>query len=125
MNPEKQRIKIALHCGWKQENDVLFYNESLKRYAQCPDVITCNSLPDYLNELNACRDAWLTLSLEQKVKCLFETAKIVERDYVARNGRDEWNLLSNEDVRALCENATAPQRCEAFLRTIGQWEEEC
>jgi len=62
-------------------------------------------LPDYLNDLNAMHDA---------EKVLF--------------GRKDWSACTyDEHINVATSswkwNATASQRAEAFLRTIGKWEE--
>jgi len=62
-------------------------------------------LPDYLNDLNAMHDA------EQ---VLF--------------GRNDWSACKYDNYLDVATsswkwNATASQRAEAFLRTIGKWEE--
>jgi hypothetical protein len=62
-------------------------------------------LPDYLNDLNAMHDA---------EKVLF--------------GRNDWSSCKYDEYLDVATsswkwNATASQRAEAFLRTIGKWEE--
>lgn len=61
-------------------------------------------LPDYLNDLNAMHDAEKALGLSYD-RWTRELRAICERD------------------RRCIESATASQRAEAFLRTIGKWEE--
>jgi hypothetical protein len=59
-----------------------------------------NDVPDYLSDLNAMHEAEKVLTLEQKsVYCL------------------ELNKL----IYGMC--ATAAQRAEAFLKTLGLWED--
>lgn len=65
-------------------------------------------LPDYLNDLNAIHEAEGRIQLDQEARYGNYLLKIVYRD---RNGiRTIWHT-------------TAAQRAEAFLRTIGKWEE--
>jgi predicted Zn-dependent protease len=82
------------------------------KYAGTPSEVTIRvGLPDYLNDLNAMHEA--------------------ERMLLAKCGNDPqddlWiyylaNLLMSAPL-CLREHATAAQRAEAFLRTIGKWEE--
>lgn len=74
-----------------------------------------NKFPDYLNDLNAMFAAEETLTDEQR------------RDYAHRlglmvgpRGYDEWSGLYDFYLTHL----TAAQRAEAFLKTIGKWEDD-
>jgi hypothetical protein len=62
-------------------------------------------VPDYLNDLNAMHDAEKMLKGGMRSK------------YDA-----ELTLISSRDYNFIWES-TASQRAEAFLRTIGKWEE--
>jgi hypothetical protein len=101
MTEEQQRIAIAEACGWTP--------------VQCrnckPSVCTCdtdkpnpNTPPDYLNDLNAIHDATMILGIQQ----LCEMA-------------DWLHQITGFHTRIF--HAPAAQRAEAFLRTIGKWEE--
>ena len=65
-------------------------------------------MPDYLNDLNACHQMEKVLTHDQHI------------DYM------EWLGLCDDDhghkVWAYV-HATAAERCKAFLRTLGLWEE--
>jgi hypothetical protein len=61
-------------------------------------------MPDYCNDLNAMHEAEKALGLAYD-RWTRELREICERD------------------RRCIESATARQRAEAFLRTIGKWEE--
>jgi len=68
-------------------------------------VSSVTALPDYLNDLNAMHEA---------EKVLF--------------GRNDWSAcIYDEHINVATSswkwNATASQRAEAFLRTIGKWQE--
>jgi len=121
MNKEKQRIAIAEACNLPKP-----YSMWYGRLANtlCHSVIAKDGrksgipIPDYLNDLNAMHEAEKTLTDEQ----------------IARWQRDLW-LTCENDFYALeaCAppivlrrfiSATAAQRAEAFLRTIGKWEED-
>jgi len=104
MSPEAQRIAIAksvgihLHDGDHAPSNYVFVT----------------NLPDYLNDLNAMHEAWRTLTPSQKTE--FESEL-----YLVIMGQAEYHR--NDDAPYIT-NATASQRAEAFLRTIGKWEGE-
>ena len=106
MTPEQQRIAIAEACGWELRpyGDMLvWYNP--KGYA-CPVERDHRNkcLPNYLNDLNAMHDAEKVLTSEQVTSYVYLLELMNER----------W---------ATPAFATAAQRAEAFLCTIGKWEE--
>jgi hypothetical protein len=119
MNPEKQRIAIAEACGWKPDDDGAGLNTweaswtGNKLYGLRPTfrpdktisnyTVDC-VVPDYLNDLNAMHEAEKVLTNEQlEVYC-----NILHKP----NHGVYWAI-----------HATAAQRAEAFLRTIGKWED--
>ena len=104
MNPEKQRIAIAEACGWKPDKRGLGWLSPHGYYS--PE-------PDYLNDLNAMHEAEKVLTDEQDLEYSEALEQVVEGRYLTNN---------SEDMRRL-RSATASQRAEAFLRTIGKWEE--
>ena len=93
MNPEQQRIAIAEACGW------------LKVHGH-----SVAGIPDYLNDLNAMHDAedWIPHHLSHI-------------DYWQKGYGRFQTLLAELTITPY--SATASQRAEAFLRTIGKWEE--
>lgn len=114
MSPEAQRIAIAEACGWERypEKDLSFGCEYWARFTDGhfkEDVCDYSGvLPDYLNDLNAMHEAEKTLvDPVSYVSWLYNgAAKHRERS-------TEWTALAN---------ATAAQRAEAFLKTIGKWD---
>lgn len=103
MKPEQQRIAIAELCGIFQGDSAYFFEEWVK------------SLPDYLNDLNAMHEAEKALTDDQA----WEQVKIIV-DY--RQAANDFPLLSRSETLKL-HSATAAQRAEAFLRTMGRREE--
>lgn len=105
MSPEAQRIAIAEACGWRLlTKPQQFGNVFLG--AGCwwqDDQQRGGSCPDYLSDLNAMREAEEALAVQQQ--------NIMLRITIDHIGVD----------RAMF--ATAAQRAEAFLRTIGKWED--
>lgn len=112
MSPEAQRIAIAEACGWKgwycpkcncevPPVQVTYHEYHSDPEDRCGSKV--ESAPDYLNDLNAMHDA----------------EKVLDSD----DGREYREIL--QDMCGVYEyhKATASQRAEAFLRTIGKWEE--
>jgi hypothetical protein len=108
VNPEAQRIAIAEACGWSRCEGSMGYET---RYRGTPSETTVwVSLPDYLNDLNAMHEAEKVLTEEQRIAysdCTYDIALKAQKE----TGKWRWISL------------TAAQRAEAFLRTIGKWEE--
>ena len=105
MNPEQQRIAIAKACGWLQSRTChwggwWYLKKGKRAYQQTP--------PDYCNDLNACAEAEKVLTPLQ-----FETFHWILWDLCKSPQVTEW-------TRAYL-SATAAQRAEAFLKTIGKW----
>ena len=111
MTEEQQRIAIAEACGWVADGpDKTFFRQE---GVGLPTM----SLPDYLHDLNACHEMEKTLRGktvdEQYLPCVYED---LLSDIVAggpENLRSTWMSVT----------ATASQRAEAFLRTIGRWND--
>ena len=107
MKPEQQRVAIAEACGWR------LFSQFKNLWAPPRSVVEydCDAypLPDYLNDLNAMHEVEKVLTPEQLV------------DYCAFRLRAATGEGCVTDYKMI--RATATQRAEAFLRTIGKWEE--
>ena len=99
MKPEAQRIAIAEACGTLQWSYAL------------PQKCVAASVPDYLNDLNAMHDAEKVLT-EKGANAWFVYIELIVR------------LNATPFEHSTIVHATAAQRAEAFLRTIGKWEGE-
>lgn len=69
-------------------------------------------LPDYLNDLNAMHEAEKVLTEVEKAiyeAMLYQVCRV-----------DPMTIFAGDTFKFL--SATAPQRAEAFLRTLGLWE---
>ena len=118
MNSEKQRIAIAEYCGWKDvrghmgippEGGMLFpYPE---HHEEDWRLNPFRGLPDYPNDLNAMHEAEKTLTQEQWDEYEIDLGEVV--------WKDDMSFINTRKRTG----ATAAQRAEAFLRTIGKWEE--
>lgn len=121
MTPEAQRIAIATYLGWTPDDDgagtgewctvptalqgVCIYGH--KPMPGSPGHFMEAAVPDYLNDLNAMHEAEKGLPLELRTRyitTLFGITNITG---------PYWTAV----------HATAAQRAEAFLRTLGKWEE--
>ena len=121
MNSEQQRIAIAEACGWKEiRAEVDWLPKELFGIFTWPHptnaekikyFINRKPIPDYLNDLNAMHEAESILNADQMVSYDYHL------DLMVGNGRQGLN------IEYFLWSATASQRAEAFLRTIGKWEE--
>jgi hypothetical protein len=101
MTDERINQRIAETCGWRDltiEGGSGFYKGFDNGAELRPD------LPDYVNDLNAMHEAEGTLDKIQLWRMAREIGKQFEEQWYFR--------------------ATARQRAEAFLRTLGKWEED-
>lgn len=98
MTPEQINIAIAESVGWKCPNE-WWPNEQAS--------------PDYYNDLNAIHEVMMQLRLKAEVERGFRWATLNELLYELCN-YSHWDTA----------HATAAQRCESYLRTIGKWEGE-
>lgn len=101
MSDEQINAAIAKACGWTEIGEC--ENGGFRMRGFPPDKYEAHRkpIPNYCTDLNAMHEAEKTL----------------------RNG--EWDtyvdLLADTWIQVA--HATARQRAEAFLRTIGKWEE--
>jgi len=108
VTPETQRIAIAEACGWKRSDLRPSWchpdNWSMAKNGSYEVWVSQDKLPDYLNDLNAMHEAENTVIKPQRLWYQY---------CLKLNGRS-----FDESI-----GATASQRAEAFLRTIGKWKE--
>ena len=107
MSPEEQQIAIAEALGYTQEEPWLDGKDCWS-HKDHPPHVGFDVIPDYLNDLNACHEfeIWL-LGNHPDLRAVYRRILI---ECVGSDG--------------LYWMATAPQRCEAFLKTIGKWRDE-
>lgn len=103
MSPEAQRIAIKEECGWLLDH--------VNRYAMYYVPIDDYHVGDPLNDLNAIHEAVKSLPQQLKPRYFACLCNVVS-GAISLNGYSEAT------------EATASQRCEAFLRTIGKWRGE-
>ena len=82
--------------------------------------ITCRvyDLPDYLNDLDAMHEAEKVLTEAQRKSYAANLYKVV-----FQVGQYEAETFVDIRFAFILSQATATQRAEAFLRTLGLWEE--
>jgi hypothetical protein len=102
MTDEQINAAIAEACGWRKEDGV---------YMWTVNKIDCTypELWDWCNDLNA----------------MHEAEKVLAPKNWNRFSEKWWNYyhhLLDGDVQKTI-HATARQRAEAFLRTLGKWED--
>lgn len=108
VTPESQRIAIATACGWKRSTNYCSDGTQVGHYWLSKDGESNNDIPDYLSDLNACAEFEKTLTGSQR-----------NDYYSALYDMQTSRFVSDVMFHAMC--ATAPQRCEAFLRTLSLW----
>ena len=118
MTDEEINEEICKHNGWKFSDHpdhiaktALWH--TAKSFVIKPDgeFVFRRSIPNYCKDLNAMHDVEKTIY----------RGMILKKYYSCGYGRftEVLRVISNETV-----SATARQRAEAFLRTIGKWKEE-
>lgn len=114
MKPEQINIAIAEHCGWKPSPGFIMYDGGRVDFTVWldPDGAKHNDAPNYHGDLNAMHEA------ERDAEGVNEYA------YYLNLGRSVLgrSICCESDHHRL-PWATAAQRAEAFLRTIGKWIE--
>lgn len=103
MDDNQQRISIAIAVG-----DIEVTTTQIDSTAKWVE-----GLPDYLNDLNAISRAEQLITEEGYVPWLVNLAEVVYGD--------GWQVIPTTKLCAICMQASARQRAEAFLRTIGAW----
>ena len=122
MTLEKQRIAIATACGWTNVK-IIHRSETNKKHSGEDGVIMngarppswgfgSSSIPDYLNDLNACHEMEQGLTVAQRVTYAHQMGLLLSGGSVGRAVPNWWFI-----------HATAAEKCEAFLRTLGLWED--
>ncbi len=122
MTPLAQRLVIAEACGWVycgsdsctpwylSPQDAPLYSADPKPWREIET--RRRQLPNYPNDLNAMKEAEAWMFNNKGLH--------FSRGYYETHLP---NAVNGADGCWACVSATAAQRAEAFLRTIGKWEE--
>lgn len=112
MTPEQQRIKIAEVCGWLIDDAEMppsITSPTGKHFF--PDYSNLSCLPNYSEDLNAMHEAEKMLNAEQSM----EYGRLIHE--MVHSPR-HWAHINFDLI-----HSTPQQRSEAFLRTLGLWED--
>lgn len=111
MTYEQINAAIAEACGWKSHDHPDCMAKKVEwimpeKWIMRPDGTLAfrHDIPNYCNDLNAMHEAENCLSLDNRNHYI---------DALGTIYTDSWEFAT----------ATARQRAEAFLRTLGKWEE--
>lgn len=114
MTNEQINQQIAKACGWKWHDHPECMAKKIdwsmpERWIMRLDGTLCfkHDIPNYCADLNAMHEAEKMLTYEQ---CAFFRTHLRER-------------IEDHAALLFVWHATARQRAEAFLRTLGKWEE--
>lgn len=125
MSPEAQRIAIAEACGW---NGPFWSCYNPATGTQCLATWTDflrnpKYVPDYLSDLNAMHEAEKTLSRADgsDPEAGNQLNRYVWNLFEVKTGAPIERHVNDEPCDVI--DATAAQRAEAFLKTIGKWTE--
>lgn len=116
MTEQEQRIAIAKACGFTRDSirhthfDLRGWDETVGADAR---------IPDYTGNLNAMHEAEKVLDMHQQ----YEYGEALARTTIGKEFDDPDGFSPNGWGYYAPITATASQRAEAFLRTIGKWEE--
>ena len=108
MKPEDINRAIAEHCGWQHKThgtDTYWWNDNIND----GELL---SLPNYNADLNEMHEAEKYLDEEQTITQIMLMLPPPFCD------RPSWRGM------AMLLQATAAQRAEAFLRTVGKWNDQ-
>lgn len=126
MNDKAQRIAISEVCGWKCD----YYDEDtgfrtfVYRSPDNPKYLS-TILPRYLDDLNAMHDAEKLIPNRDRSVYHTHLMRIIGPDGSVDLIDDYGNQSESPSTSYFAMlHATAAQKAEAFLRTIGKWEEE-
>jgi hypothetical protein len=116
MTPDEQRTAIAKICGWTDIRRQRLYagDQDLWGTKLIGGEKHRNRLPNYLGDLNAMHEAEKVLTATQ-LTVYRNTLAIMNGGICIDDGGSFVNL-------SFAVSATAAQRAEAFLRTLGLWK---
>ena len=121
MSPQKQRIAIATACGLQNVAPVIVRNVKYQGDDRTVGISSDSGwIPDYLGDKDAMQEAKKVLT--DKGLMLEFVNQLVGIVCSAMGFR--WDKVTADDHLILIANANAEQESEAFLKTLGLWEED-
>jgi hypothetical protein len=110
MKNQQINIAIAGYCGWKYERKTTYAPDGA--YWESKEA----EFPDYCNDLNAMHEA------EQALWDRDWSSRATFVDHLSRILNPAHGYHKQDGIDLL--DATARDRAEAFLKTIGKWEQQ-
>jgi len=123
MTDQEINVAIAEACGWKpcegwwcqKCGKVELYEVTYAEFHEnCGTLVGTQPTPDYCHDLNAMHEA---------ERVVFDTPDTIENDARRKFYTRNLNIVSCKTYGDRLFRATAHQRAEAFLRTLGKWNE--
>jgi hypothetical protein len=118
MTDEQINIAIAEHCGF---TDIIwptgFHQQMSDEKSKKAGGRWRFQIPNYYNDLNAIHEAEKGLDWQGKTKFTEILYRHCPDSYIRGYDETEW-----DEIFPLI-NSTARQRAEAFVKTIGKWED--
>jgi len=112
MTEQEMNVAIAEACGWRFEESIAIRPDGWRMHSYINNP-KGEFTPNYTTDFNAMHEAVATLSFTQRRLYRLELQRVVS------SGLKEGVLVEMSE----CIDATARQRAEAFLRTVGRWTE--
>lgn len=107
MTDDQINTAIAEACGWTEIQECTCWDDVSR--GKAPGKIGLKHIEDYCNDLNAMYEAEKSLKGYEQI-----------HTYVWHlNNRKDWET----DFKLMEVHISARDRAEAFLRTLGKWEE--
>jgi hypothetical protein len=121
MTDDQINIAIAEACGWDMDPEEAHEWESRGKWAKSPrgQMKFRHRFPTYCNDLNAMHEVEISLSGDG-LECSLNEVRYGEALFRVINPTKDGAGTSDFDKIT----ASARQRAEAFLRTLGKWEEQ-
>lgn len=112
MTDQEINIAIAEACGWHHiiKDDEWGPDRALKPDQKFEMGCAFTNIPDYCNDLNSMHEAEKVLTADQK----YANLRFIAPD---------WKDWTDGKAYLKITYATARERAEAFLRTLGKWKE--
>lgn len=117
MTPQSQIIATAETVGWFECGTGGSWSWRHSSFTDESQDVRTENLPNYLEDLNACFEMELFLTREgDQDEYVNQLWQVIGAGYWSPN-------YSEDDFHWIIVHSTAPQRAEAFLKTVGKWEE--
>lgn len=122
MTDQAINAEIAEVCGWQKHREI---EEGHWMWVHPVTKLVCGQslIPNYVEDLNAMHEVEKRLPKRLLTVYDDDLNVVVLRDCATRTELFPPNQAVYEDLSRWKFHATARQRAEAFLRTIGKWPE--